>query len=61
MIKRVFRIFIEVTNKFVKDSYFRDFCLYFPGASIYAACILIADQFINHLSIPVVTSTNPKN
>ena len=47
IIKKIYRLFDEITNRFVKDSYIRDFCLYFPGSIIYAACLLIADRVIS--------------
>jgi len=51
VIKKIFRLFDEITNRFVKDSYIRDFCLYFPASIIYAACLLIADRVISKLSV----------
>jgi len=58
IVKRVFRIFDEITNRFVKDSYLRDFCLYFPGPVIYAACLLIADRVINSVFVSVPVDQN---
>ena len=43
VIGKVFKVFHELTLKFVRDSYLRDFCLYFPGPVIFAACLLITD------------------
>jgi hypothetical protein len=53
MLRKVIKLFEEVAFRFVKDSYLRDFCLYFPGPIIYAACLLIADQLINQIRMTV--------
>jgi hypothetical protein len=53
LISKIFRLYDDLTLRFVRDSYLRDFCLYFPGPVIYAACLLIADQIINQIKLPM--------
>jgi hypothetical protein len=46
-------IFHNTARKFILESYFKQYCLYFPGPLIAAACLLLSARWYNITDQPI--------